>query len=872
MSVPSKQLMAFRRFLTLHVRNMAHPVQRDRHWWAHRQHILQLHSPRRIDPTPAHRSLLLQRSDAGRMSPDYDRWKLKLRFKNYNNGKQGIIVGLKTGETNVVTLTNNTIVNNQNVCSFTGAGISASTLTATNNILYKNGGNETLAGTYTYNAIQAATVTGTGNIAITTSDNSETAFNSPTATTGIIADPSSDWSLGSGSVCLNAGTGSGSTDVAGNTRIQQTTIDLGAYETSLASGATPTISSTGTLSGLSTTYGTASSSTSFSVSGADMTEGISVNPPVGFQVSTASDFSSNVGTNGSPITVGTAGTISATTVYVRILATATVGSYSGNIVLSSAYATSVNVATVSSTVAAATANKTGGNIDALGLTDPELANTDITLTSGELVVNTGKTVRSITVNAGANLSVADGQTLTLTNLTLKSNVSGTSTYVPTGTLKNGTVTVTGTTAVEQYLTYTRNYYVSSPVSNAVAPENYTYYSRYEPGGTASGWSPVSVGDDLVAGKGYIALPTSAGAPITFSSTSPDGLNNGNITIPLTYTAEATSGKGYNLIGNPYPSHLSWTYAFTQAKVDTIESSIWYRTKAANGNSGGGWSFVTFNPTSELTVPSTENGGLIPPMQAFWVLAKRSGSIQLNNDMRSHQTGNPLRSPAAKSDYRKKLRLQVSNGTTTDEALIVFDANATDGYDAYDSPKMMNNATDIADIYTVTDAKKLVINGLNSVKFDTEIPVGFGTLAAGNFSILANEFSNFEAGTRLFLKDTENPTAMVELSAGTAYNFSAPITAANANRFSLLFRAPGSSTGIENVNKLNAQVYVNAANQITIVAPEKSNFAIYNAVGMLVDSGQTTAKLHTANCKLQTGIYVIRLSENGKELTTRVIVK
>jgi hypothetical protein len=54
------------------------------------------------------------------------------------------------------------------------------------------------------------------------------------------------------------------------------------------------------------------------------------------------------------ITVGVSGNISSTTVYVRIAATSTVASspYSGNIVLSSADATNVNVATISSTVSA----------------------------------------------------------------------------------------------------------------------------------------------------------------------------------------------------------------------------------------------------------------------------------------------------------------------------------------------------------------------------------------------------------------------------------------------------------------------------------------------------------------------------------------
>jgi hypothetical protein len=115
----------------------------------------------------------------------------------------------------------------------------------------------------------------------------------------------------------------------------------------------PTISTSGTLSGLSTTYGTASTTTQFSVSGANMTAGILVTPPSGFEVSTDNT------TFSSTVTVGSAGTITSTTVYVRLAATASAGSKSGNIALSSSGATGVNVATVASTVDAKELTVTG---------------------------------------------------------------------------------------------------------------------------------------------------------------------------------------------------------------------------------------------------------------------------------------------------------------------------------------------------------------------------------------------------------------------------------------------------------------------------------------------------------------------------------
>ncbi|MFM2315890.1 MAG: hypothetical protein RLZZ155_222, partial [Bacteroidota bacterium] len=116
------------------------------------------------------------------------------------------------------------------------------------------------------------------------------------------------------------------------------------------SAPTPTITSSGSLSAVNTTYGTASASpATFNVLGANMSAGILVTPPAGYEVCLTSN-----GTYTSTVTVGTSGTIVSTPVYVRLKSNASVAGspYSGNIALTSSGATAVNVATVSSTVSA----------------------------------------------------------------------------------------------------------------------------------------------------------------------------------------------------------------------------------------------------------------------------------------------------------------------------------------------------------------------------------------------------------------------------------------------------------------------------------------------------------------------------------------
>lgn len=129
------------------------------------------------------------------------------------------------------------------------------------------------------------------------------------------------------------------------------------FTITVAPTAIPVITATGSINALTTTYGTPSVPANFNVSGAGMTAGILVTPPPGFEVST-----DNI--NFSPAaTIGAAGTITPTTVYIRLAQTTNAGSYSGNIVLSSNGATSVNVATANSTVDPAPLTITANNVD-----------------------------------------------------------------------------------------------------------------------------------------------------------------------------------------------------------------------------------------------------------------------------------------------------------------------------------------------------------------------------------------------------------------------------------------------------------------------------------------------------------------------------
>ncbi len=378
----------------------------------------------------------------------------------------------------------------------------------------------------------------------------------------------------------------------------------------------------------------------------------------------------------------------------------------------------------------------------------------------------------------------------------------------------------------------------------------------------------------------ITLPGTTGATIQFvSETTPTNgkFNHGNITIAL--TRSGISSTGFNLIGNPYPSYLKWTKAFVDATTNPdggtapkrlIEPSIYVRTNLGSVNSGGdqNWKFFTYNANTNVVVPNHELlvDGNIPLMQAFWVRANEAGNLVLDNLLtRSHQSSNPLKAPAIKNTDRQFVRLEVSNGTRTDETLLLFDTNAADGYDGYDSPKYMEASSEVQ-IYTTTDTQKLVMNGMRNLPLDQEISLGFIPGTATTFSLKANEISNLPSDVKLILKD--NATSIeTDLTDGVStYTFS-PATF-SGDRFSLLFKGPSITTGVVNPENEQVSVFVNAQNEIVINANAGSKYAIYNAVGQQLANGALNDKLQTINYKLKSGVYVVKVGN----VTERIIIR
>ncbi len=406
-------------------------------------------------------------------------------------------------------------------------------------------------------------------------------------------------------------------------------------------------------------------------------------------------------------------------------------------------------------------------------------------------------VDNITVYPGSAYTIGSGKTLTANTFTLKDNASF---------LRNGGTMAVGVQNVEHTLSKGRNWYISNPVDMTPPnPGTLTVTNPANPGTSVTpdriekyneagkSWERVAVAEGLKTGLGHTIYSATTDMTVNFSGT----YNDGNKQSPL---LSSTSGdkRGFNLVGNPFPSY--WTAE--AANTANLYSTIWYRT-----NVGGVYEFWSYNASGNVgaapgwedaTLTGSHSLGYVPPMQAFWVRVREGATpdtLTFADSNRTHADNGSnvmVRSVQAEEteETRPLLRLTVSNDLRTDETVIYADPAAKKDFDTYDSEKwFVNNGVEIFTL-PASLSKELVINGLPAIKDGTEIPVGFRTDEGGSFRFHARELLNL-GDMNVFLLDKLRDTEF-DLRSGD-YDFTAssvPVT----DRFSIVFRSTEDISG------------------------------------------------------------------------------
>ncbi|MCA6423363.1 MAG: T9SS type A sorting domain-containing protein [Flavobacterium sp.] len=285
--------------------------------------------------------------------------------------------------------------------------------------------------------------------------------------------------------------------------------------------------------------------------------------------------------------------------------------------------------------------------------------------------------------------------------------------------------------------------------------------------------------------------------------------NGVINVDLD-----TSGQGYNLVGNPYPTVISADALFVE-NASNIDGTLyfWRRRNDTSGAGDLGTFYATYTGMGGTGSATSEDpNGFIQVGQGFLVKALTT-QLVFNSDMKVPDSfeNQFFRNSSAVSQVEKHrlwLNLTNENGVYS-RMLVGYAQGASNNLDRLDG-KCFNDSQ--VALTSLLNNEEYSIQA-KSLPFSTEdtIPLGLKVVAAGAYSISLDEMDGlFEEGQLVYLEDTF--TSTIHNLNESDYTFSTGAGIFN-NRFVLRFSTE--SLGIDEPLNANAVAVFVSNNSIII---------------------------------------------------------
>jgi len=433
------------------------------------------------------------------------------------------------------------------------------------------------------------------------------------------------------------------------------------------------------------------------------------------------------------------------------------------------------------------------------------------------------------IEPGSSVTIKNGTSLYVgTDLQIKSDNSKSGHFADQ--TNNAGVTISGDAFVERYLSANGWHNVSSPVSNARS-DLYTgtdlvfYYDEtLILNDWNFGW--VFYNGPLSSMKGYDLFLPDSPVTVTYSATGAESLNTGQYSITVTLTdvanGEVENHKGWNLVGNPYPSPIDW-----------LEEAGW--DKSAINDAKYIWNPAANNYTIFLGGPEPIgiNGGTryIPSNQGFWVQATHNGVLKVNNRSRKgimSATPDFYKNSEANSPV---VCFQANGNGYSDQSIIRFIEGSGAGFDpGLDAVKFPAGAEGVPQISTIAGKNALAVNSLPQFNGEFRVPLNFRCDTPGVYSIGLAYLTSFDPNVEIYLYDKRTHT-MANLKNDTVYMFSHD-TANDKERFYVYFNpSEDIKNNISAERSFSVYTYHNIITIIKLTGKEVSGrFILYDLLG------------------------------------------
>lgn len=322
------------------------------------------------------------------------------------------------------------------------------------------------------------------------------------------------------------------------------------------------------------------------------------------------------------------------------------------------------------------------------------------------------------------------------------------------------------------------------------------YSESVAGVVNNGWTtPVGKTDSLRVGRGYrvfVRGPRSEGnglldgSLLTQNAVTLDARgtpNYGNYKPGITYTNTGTpAADGWNLVGNPYASPLSWNAIHDAGRSGSFPnysgtdylnlSPVVYVLNAVSNK------YDSYNANSDT---GTLTGGLIPSMSSFFIIAQ-AATAELNLRETHKSAGTPMNIFKTGGGNGVGIKLY-ETPSEFDQFIFKPISDASPLLDGYDIPKLNNPNINISS--WGVDGRYLSLD-CRPLELDTiQIPLAVRLAKSGTFHMDLNGAELFEYEARL--EDNFTKTSIL-IGTNTSYDFAVSSDTASSGdfRFKLVF--------------------------------------------------------------------------------------
>lgn len=490
------------------------------------------------------------------------------------------------------------------------------------------------------------------------------------------------------------------------------------------------------------------------------------------------------------------------------------------------------------------------------VTIPDVINSPIISESaevGNLVINTGEI---LTIESSKSLSIS-GQLLVSGSLNLNSESS----IIVFGS-SSGNITYTRNLS-------TANWYLISPPVVGQDEDDFASASGLAIGSgsnqglgsyntisdTWSYYQGVASINTLNNGQGYSIKLASSG-DISFTGTL--------LTDDLTPIVMTTTGNGFNLVGNPYPSYINSASLLTSSTTALLTETLWLWDQSANAGTGA------------YTTKVTADAFQIAPGQAFFVQSDADGgNVLINESFQSHQGVDTF----LRNIHRPEIHLNLTDGTNEVLTKIYYIDGTTNGFDnGYDGPMFGGVSNDFA-IYTHAVAngfgRSLAIQSLPDNNYENLIvPIGINA-SSGTEIAISVETIDFPIGINVFLEDKDNNSYTRLDQTNTKYTTTLSSNLDGIGRFFLHASSSALSTDDQILSE-NVSMYISSTNNLRIVGIQQgeTKVSLYNILGKQILKTSFTANgvndVTTPN--LKAGIYVVQIENQKGALNRKIIIE